>query len=208
MVLAPPKLGVDLNPYVAPFKAERLFRVHPIKTNANSFNPGYGKGRFHPIYALSGKSIPTLYASDRINGALSETIFRNKISGDTVYHAELMAQYLSRLSYQKELWLVDLTGSGIKRLGITRTQLLESGEDDYAITARWAEALHHTASKAHGIQWVSRQFDTARSILLFGDRIKPSQLKDLRKSESLEKGVGLRRVQKAASEANITLVVR
>ncbi len=200
----PPESG--LKPHVAPFKPKRLFRVHPNKHASTSFNRGFGIGRFHPIYDQSGKSIPTLYASDQINGALSETVFGNTMSGDVVYQAALIDKYLSRISYQKELQLIDLTGNYIKRLKITRLQLIESEEANYKITARWAEALHRACPKAHGIKWVSRQFDTAKSILLFGDRVKPSQLKDLNKSELLGKDDGFRLVLKAAREANITVV--
>lgn len=204
MIPLPPKSALD--PYVAPFNAKRLFRVHPLKYDANSFNLGLGKGRFHPIFDQLRISIPTLYASDKINGALSETVFRNKTSGDVVYQAELIDKNLSRISCQKELRLIDLTGNYIKRLKITRVQLLESEEEYYDVTARWAEALHQACPKAHGIKWVCRQFDTAKSILLFGDRVKQSQLKDLKKSESLEKGNGLRHVLKAAAEAKITVI--
>ncbi len=163
-------------------------------------------GRFHPIFDQLGKPIPTMYLSDKINGALSETVFRNKMSGDVVYQAELVDKYLSRISYQKELRLIDLTGFYIKRLKITRLELLESEEEYYDITARWAEALYHACPKAHGIKWVSRHFDTAKSILLFGDRITQSNMKDLKKSELLEEGDGLRHVLKAATAAKITVI--
>jgi len=204
MLPDPPESGLD--PHVVPFKPKRLFRVHPTKHASNSFNPGFGIGRFHPIFDQSGKPIPTLYASDQINGALSETVFRNIISGDVVYQAELIDKYLSRIQYQKELQLIDLTGNYIKRLKITRRQLIESEEEYYKITARWAEALHSACPSAHGIKWVSRQFDTAKSILLFGDRVEQSQLKDRNKSELIESGEGLRHVLKAAMEANIKVV--
>jgi len=203
---SPPESGLD--PHLALFKTKRLFRVHAVKYNAKSFNPG-GKGtsmgRFHPIFDKSNNPIPTLYVSDQINGALSETVFRDTISGDTVYEDKLKDTYLSRIEFKKDLQLVDLTGIYIRRLKITRLQLIESEEDEYKVTARWAEALHHACPKAHGIKWVSRKFDTAKSILLFGDRVKPSQLTDLNKSELLEKGNGLQHVRKAAMQANITV---
>jgi len=123
-----------------------------------------------------------------------------------VYQVNLNDIYLSRIEYQKDLQLIDLTGNYIKRLKISRRQLIESEEEDYKITARWAEALHHACPMAQGIKWVSRKFDTAKSILLFGDRVKPSQLKDLKKSELLEKGDELLHVLKAAKEANIIVV--
>ncbi len=123
-----------------------------------------------------------------------------------IFHSELSSLLLSRLKQTKDLLLIDLTGLHLRKLGVTRAQLLESDETQYEMTSHWAEALHRAVPKAHGMVWVSRQFDTAKSILLFGDRLRSSALENLKHSEELATGRGLQRVQKAASLADITVV--
>ena len=113
------------------------------------FNPGFGTGRFHPIVDAGGNPIPTLYAANQINGALAETLFHNRLAGDIIFHAELIEKRLSRLIQKQALSLIDLTGFYLRRLGLKRSQLLEADETFYRVTARWAEALHRAAPKAH-----------------------------------------------------------
>jgi len=102
--------------------------------------------------------------------------------------------------------LIDLTGLSLRSLGLTRANLIEPNENFYQETARWAEALYEHAPKAHGMVWVSRQFDTSKSILLFGDRVDASWLTDLSSAEALDRGRGFKRVLEAATQAGITVV--
>ena len=198
----------DLDPIISPFNKERLFRVHQTKFRATEFNPGTkGNGRFHPIYNEKKEFIPTLYASDQINGALAETIFRDTLIGDPVYHSELILKNLSRLSCKIDLDLIDLTGFGLNRIGLTSEQLFVFDVDQYAITARWAEALHAACPNAHGMQWQTVGYPKALSILLFGDRVKESQLEELGNSELLYEGNGFKRILKAASLINATIIM-
>lgn len=175
---------------------------------ANTFNPGYGRGRFHPIRDGQGGFIPTLYASDKRDGALSEVLFRGGVtaSGGNIHRADLESRFLSRLVSEIDLQLVDLTGLALRRLGVTRDQLIDAPERCYRDTARWAEALHEACANAHGLTWVSRQCDTARGIVLFGDRVDASVLRPSGKPEPLYRGRGFERVCEAAGRANVTVV--
>lgn len=105
----PPAAGLD--PATETWSAGRpLFRVHDASA-ANGFNPGHGRGRFHPLRNRRGESIPTLYAADEIDGALSETVFRGvRGPGGRIHRADLEPLRLSRLALQADLRLVDLTG--------------------------------------------------------------------------------------------------
>ena len=201
----PPAAGLD--PATKTWSAGRsLFRVHDASA-ANGFNPGHGCGRFHPIRDGRGQSIPTLYAADAIDGALSETVFRGvRGRGGRIHRADLEPLRLSRLSLEADLRLVDLTGLALRRLGLTRGQLLEAAERLWRKTARWAEALHEVDSNAHGLLWVSRQCDTARAVVLFGDRLDPSRLRPGGPAEPLRAGRGFRRVCEAAGRANIVVI--
>jgi hypothetical protein len=184
----------------------RLYRVHDASP-ANAFNPGYGCGRFHPIRDSRGEPIPTLYAADQIAGALSESVFRGvRASGGRIHRADLEPLRLSRLVLEADLRLVDLTGLALRRLGLTRAQLIEAPEWLYRSTARWAEALHEADSTAQGLLWVSRQCDTARVVVLFGDRVDASRLRPDGPAEALHRGPGFQRVCEAAGRANIAVI--
>ena len=185
----------------------RLYRVHPAEYAPNEFHPGTGdpSGRFHPIHSVQGDPIPTLYASDRIHGALSETVFRNIVAGGVILRAELATRCLAHVELVRDIAIADLSGHGLRRLGLDRSQLLETSARSYAYTARWAEAIHRSNEIVDGINWVSRQFDTAKALLAFGDRLKQDDFAVIGAPERLDRGRGYRRVQEAASAAGITI---
>src|SRR4051812_42167933 len=72
--------------------------------------------------------------------------------------------------------LVGLTSDGPRRLGLTRGELIESDSRSYPRTAAWARALHDHWQRVDGLLWASGQRDTGRALLLFGDRVKVSEL--------------------------------
>lgn len=198
-----------LDPLTTTWRAGRqLYRVHPADFAPNGFHPGTGgrPGRFHPIRSAQGNPIPTLYASDRIDGALSETVFRNIVAGGVILRAELATRCLARVELVRAITIADLSGHGLRRLGLDRSQLLETGARSYAHTARWAEVIHHSNDIVDGIIWVSRQFDTAKALLAFGDRLKQDDFAVIGTPERLDRGQGYRRAQEAASAAGITIV--
>ena len=207
--LPKPSPSVRLDPATKVLSAgDHLFRVHGARP-ANAFNPGdgCGRGRFHPLRNRRGKLIPTLYAADEIDGALSETVFRGVGgAGGRINRADLESLRLSRLVLEADLPLIDLTGLALRRLGLVSRQLLEAPERLYEETARWAEALHEADPNAHGLLWVSRHCDTARAVVLFGDRVDPSRLRPEGPAEPLHGGSGFRRVCEAAGRANIAVI--
>lgn len=204
MLCTPPTS--DLQPIVSDWPAQQVFRVHDLIYAANSFNPGFGLGRFHPIVDADGRPIPTLYASNCVDGALAESVFHDRYAGDKLYIAQLKNQRLSKIETAKPIRLIDLTGYGLRRLKTDRSKLLDTGKSEYPNTARWAEALHIAAPDAHGMLWVSRQFDTSFSLLLFDDRLDHDIVRDLDKSEPLDSGAGLQQVRNAASQLDVCLV--
>ena len=205
--LPDPPPAAALDPATTTWRVgRRLYRVHDASP-ANAFNPGYGRGRFHPVHDGRGRPIPTLYAADAIDGALSESVFRGVgASGGRIHRADLEPLRFSRLVLDADLRFVDLTGLALRRLGLTRGQLIEAPEWLYRSTARWAEALHEAESTAHGLLWVSRQCDTAKAVVLFGDRVEASWLRADGPAEPLHGGRGFRRVCEAAGRANIVVI--
>ena len=65
----------------------------------------------------------------------------------------------------------DLTTVGLRRLGLTRSDAIDSDPVDYAITRKLSAWLYESKPDAQGICWVSRQNDESRSVVLFEPRL-------------------------------------
>lgn len=207
---APPDDPSTLDPLIAIWPAgQSLCRVHATKRAANAFNPGFGQGRFHPFHKQAGRMVPTLYASDQIDGALSETVFRGIPSVGSlrgIRKQNLAGLVLSTLRPTRDLRLADLRGHGLRRLGLQRNQLLETEASHYQQSAAWAGALHRADTTLDGLIWVSRQFDTATVMVLFGDRVKRRSLVAEKPALDLYRGRGLQQVLLSAESANLVVL--
>ena len=206
MVPLPPD---RVTPRRATLKAGRtLYRVHPLRFAATAFNPGRGRhGRFHPFRDETGRVVPTLYAADRADGALSESVFRNVVGGNRLLLAHLANTCLTEIVLRVDLDVADLTGPGLKALGLrSRSDLLDCGESQYRRTARWAEAIHRSEAQPQGMIWMSRQFDLAMALLAFGDRVDEDSFTIVRGPLLLDRGAGLSIAREAATEARIDVV--
>ena len=64
----------------------------------------------------------------------------------------------------------------LKRLGLQRTDLIDTQVTTYPQTREWAEWLHG-ATPAKGLASTSRQDDGARAVALFDDRLSESAFK-------------------------------
>jgi hypothetical protein len=188
----------------------RIVRCHRLGHAATEFNPGRGDpGRFHPLPA-DGGWVPTVYGSDTEDGALSETVFHDvpvKGPARRILVSRLLDRVVSTVLPLRDLSLVQLHGYGLRRLGVRRRELIETEADQYHRTVLWARALHLWPGRADGLVWVSRQHDTSRAAVLFGDRVDADR--DLRQdgmSLPLGWGSGLERVLVAAEAAGITVV--
>src|SRR3954465_7643726 len=136
-------------------------------------------GRFQPCTADRRRTpLPVLYGAGDVDTALSETVFHDlPIRGSKhLAHAQLVHRLGVALIARRDLLLVDLTSDGPRRRGLTRGELIESDSRSYPQTAAWARALHDHAERVDGLLWASGQRDTGRALLLFGDRVKASEL--------------------------------
>ncbi|EPT9140726.1 RES family NAD+ phosphorylase [Klebsiella michiganensis] len=166
-----------------------LHRVHQNQYRADQFNPGVqGNARFSPILDDKGNPIPTLYAGTTMDCALMETIFHD-ISHTAGFKSfdsgKLGGQVHSILKIAQPLQLVDLASVPLRKLGVTRKQLIDTEKDQYPATRRWAEAIYQQYPQVQGLSWISRQDDSARAVVLFGDRITQSALRSNDTSRSL-----------------------
>lgn len=152
--------------------------------------------------------MPTLYAAGDLEGALSETVFHNVAAqgpGKAVRRVALRSLAVSTLVCDRDLRLAQIFGFGLRRLNVTRLNLIEASQRQYSRTAAWARALHACDDCIDGLVWVSRQNDGTRSIILFGDRVPGSALRVLGPSLPLKSGPGYDAVLRAADQAGILL---
>lgn len=210
---APPRNPADLDPLVTTWAAGRVFhRCFDINWGSRAFyagGPGH-RGRFHPFAVVRGRNpLPVLYGASDVDGALSETVFHNvPVRGSKhVTHAQLVHRVVVALEPTRDLQLVDLTSDGLRRLELTRVELIESDARSYPDTAAWARALHNHPHHLDGLMWVSRQRDTSLALVLFGDRVKQSDLAVAPGQVPLPlgSGPGLDTVAAAANRAGITI---
>jgi len=184
---APPaKLHVTLTTIA---KGQVLHRVHLQRYRADQFNPGQlGNARFSPIGNDAGQPVPTLYASTTVDCALMETVFHD-VSHATGFkpfvREKLAALVHSSVRMERALQVADLSSVALRKLGVTRRQLIDTDKDQYPVTRQWAAAIHHQCPQVQGLCWVSRQDDSARALMLFGDRIADDALRPHGDSRSL-----------------------
>lgn len=186
-----------------------LVRVYRLEHSPTAFNPGKGRGRFHPVQSSRGKPIPTLYAARSLPGAAMETLFRTTASDSVPRFVPraLVEQYgYANLKARRALVLLPLWGNNLRRLGLTRGRLLEPGPTHYERTARWAEALHHGFAAVDGLAWHSRQFDGSVCVMLFGDRFKQRDLTPITSPTSFADDSGFEVIVRIATQADITIV--
>jgi hypothetical protein len=108
-----------------------------------------------------------------------ETIFHDVpfVPGmKTLAKDKLVDQVYSQIAPKRDLHLIDLSSTALRKLGIQRSQLIDTEKDQYPKTRNWAEAIHIACPKADGLRWVSRQHDQTYAVVLFGDRIHPDDL--------------------------------
>lgn len=210
---APPADPAGLDPLLHTWPAgEPFHRCYDVNWGARQFHAGdpAHRGRFHPFTA-HGSALPVevLYGADDVQGALSETVFHDvPVRGaKRVPQAKLVHRLVVELVTRRDLVLVDITSAGLSRLGLSRLELIESDSRSYADTAAWARTLHAHPRRVDGLMWVSRQHDTSRALVLFGDRVEVSALEVAPGTVplALGAGAGLDAVCAAASRAGITI---
>lgn len=199
-----------LDPLITVWTAGRpLVRCHPSSYGATEFNPRAGTpGRFRPVRRRS-RAVGTLYGADGAEGAVSETVFHDVPVRDEAKQVRLSRfnVYLrSTIAAGRGLRLVKLHGNGLRRVGATRAELIDSEADQYSALAAWGQALHDCPAEPDGLVWRSRQYDDALSVVLYGDRVRRAELEVVEPPLPLAIGSGLELVQRLAEDAGITLI--
>lgn len=210
MVPAPPDFRA-VTPLFETWASGRV--IHRVFNHAfqpNAFNPGKGAGgRFHFFAGPAAAVVPTLYGSDQEDGALSETVFHDvpvRGPGRVVPESRLHPLSIATLVPGRDLNLVQLLGFGLKRLEIGAEELTSSEAAEYPHTVAWARALHAAFPDIDGPLWMSRQFNAARALVLFGDRVESAELELAAPPQPLSIGAGRLKVDDAANRAGITII--
>lgn len=166
-----------------------LHRVHQAVYQGDQFNPGVrGNARFSPITDTKGVPIPTLYAAYTFDAALMESVFHDVSYAPGYKHYDknkLNGQVHSKVKASRDLTLVDLSSVALRKLGVQRNQLIDTEKDQYPKTREWAQTIHGQHPDIQGLSWISRQDDSARAVMLFGDRITAGTLQQVGDSRNL-----------------------
>jgi RES domain len=204
-----PPTGKELDPLIHEWPAGKpIVRCHNVRFGASEFNTTTSPGRFRPV-RVRGRIVGTLYGSEDLAGAISETVFHDVPVGESarfVRRSKLIPMVVSTVTAERPLRLASLYGHGLRRVGATRAQLIDSEADDYPALAAWGQALHDTPARAEGIVWRSRHYDDTYSLVLFGDRVRRHELEVVEAPLPLALGRGLERMKELAERAGITLV--
>jgi hypothetical protein len=168
---------------------ETLHRIHPDAFKAAQFNDTRdGAARFSPIDDASGRVVPTIYGAQSFEVAVTETILRcpdtppdPKSSQPTIiYPRDHAHRAYSAVTTRHDMKLIDLTTAGQRALGVDRGALLAGPKSTYPMTQSWAAALHHGFPEAQGLYYSSHQYGPAWAVVLFGDRLPPDPLQEIR----------------------------
>lgn len=152
--------------------------------------------------------IPWLYGAEDDEGAICETILRDIpfVLGARLSEARLAGRAIATIAPRRDLRLAELRGLGLRRLGLHRTDVVDTPPTAFAETARWAQALHDCPANPDGLLWQARPNDAKESLLLFGDRVGEDEFEVIDEPIPLVLGEGLDRVRRILTLAGIVLV--
>ena len=162
---------------------ETLWRVYSQAFGPDGFNGTVnGYARFSPLRRPDRTVVPTLYAGTTLDVALMENVLRDVPNPSVGFTQTLPApsvepRRVTELVLGRPLCMVDFMAVGLRRLGLTRSDVIDCDSADYGATqALGAWVYANTASSVHGIVWTSRQDDSAQAAIFFGDRLPSGAL--------------------------------
>ena len=151
-----------------------LYRVHSDRGEANAFNIG-PKPRTR--FAFFGDpEVPVLYAGATEVTAVAETILHDvPLTGGRVESPAYLSRQSTCLRPRRDLRLAQFHSGGLRRLGIEARNLTDTAASQYDRTVAWAQAAH-ASTDVDGLVWMSRRWNSSKSIVLFGDRVSRDDL--------------------------------
>ncbi len=214
-VPAPP-LAETLDPALTLWESGvPIHRAHGRQFDPLSFNRKQGLDFRFSSLNVDGLPIGVLYGADSLMGAISETLFHtvpadgDRIKPRAILMASIEKYALSVLQPTRQLKLIDLTGHGLGRLGmpVTHGELILSNATEYSQTRAWAKAFYRHPVQADGFLWVSRQYNLARALMLFEDRLGAGTLVLTGETALAGRSPLIEQIEDAAREAKIVIII-
>lgn len=189
-----------------------LWRVYPRRYGVAGFNRNrLGNARFSPL-EVAGGLVPTLYAGSTLDVALMETVWHDAPTPSHGFHLVLKEatepRRVGSLKPSAALHLVDLTTVGLRRLGLARSDVIDSNQVDYPITRQLSAWLYENKPDAQGICWISRQSDEGRAVVLFEPRLGSVELAVDTEDETFTDGPHLDALLMLAERMGASVMVR
>jgi hypothetical protein len=140
---------------------------------ADSFNLGWGDTRFAPLMDARGCSIHTYYAASTPECAFMESVLHDvPLAPPGYFEVDRLVHYrLATLKLRADLKAVSFHTPYLPKLNLNRGQLIDSLPAYYKLTRVWAQAAYLQVPDAQAITYCSRRDDSARCIMLFGQRL-------------------------------------
>lgn len=186
-----------------------LWRIHAQDRAGDTFNPGFGATRFAPI-GPKRKRVPTAYAADGFEAAVYETIFHDLDPAQAfkTYPLTALADVrCSVLRIENPLALRSFLAPDLMKLGVARTQLIDTPAREFPDTRKWSAALHRKDAATHGMVWESRAYPSSLAMMLFGDRLPAGSLSVV-STVRIDSDPGLAmRFRTLANRSGVTLIV-
>lgn len=146
----------------------RLF-TNSRDRHAGTFNPGFGTSTRFAFFG--DPAIPVLYAGESEIAAISETLLHDiPAGGGALLPGDYQNKVMGRLIAQRPLRLASFMGTGFRTMGASAEDVTRTPASRYSETVLWAEAAHSAGFE--GLAWMSRQCDTERAYVFFGDRVR------------------------------------
>lgn len=188
-----------------------LIRCYTASYGPLSFNPTDGSARFRPTFETNSKTgdrtlTPTAYVGEDAEIALAETVLREAVPGGFLPASRLKGLAIAGLVSTEHLPLLQLNGYGLKRLGLERADVIDTGSHAYPETARIAQALQDAHPDAAGIIWTSHQADHGDAAILWETRLDAGALTVVDGPLDLDGSIGTALVRNACQSLDVVLV--
>ncbi|WP_426624292.1 RES family NAD+ phosphorylase [Leifsonia sp. McL0607] len=166
MVVPDPPRPFDPDLFELP-AGQELFRVHNKSRHGHDSNPGVGQPT---RFAFFGDPVvPAMYAAQTERAAIAETLLHDiPLVGGQLTPSAYRDKLMSRLTVNRDLRMASLMGLGLRRLGVSADQVTATAAAHYERTVLWAEAAYEAGFD--GVAYMSRQCNSDRAYVFFGDR--------------------------------------
>lgn len=151
-----------------------LYRICIDNRGATEFADCDGPTRrFGPWLRPSEECVAVLYTAATLAAVVMEVAFHDvdlTVPEPKAFLSDLRMRR-STLSPSRDLLLARLDDAALVRMGISRSELIDTPPSTYNETVAWARAVHDDASRFDGIVWNSRRHPSSEAHVLFADRV-------------------------------------